>query len=146
MWSKSKPGPFDRYAEAAPEEPVFVLLGRDPVSTFLVSLWIGVHGVMGGNSPAEALDAAQCSLALEQWARAHGGDVNRALQGFLHVLRNTQFAEFASYGMPCVKCDNSGVWIRQGAAVSNEPCPVCSRTAASNANASAVVTNRAVLN
>jgi hypothetical protein len=148
MWSKTNPGPFDRYAAAEPDEPLFVLRGSDPVSTLLVSLWTGVRNVMGANRPDEALDAIQCSLALEQWARSHGGDVNRALQGFLRVLRNTQFAEFASYGMPCIKCDGSGVWIRQGVPVSNEPCPVCSRTAASGASghSGVAVTKGATLN
>jgi hypothetical protein len=126
MWSKTNPGPFDRYAEAEPEEPIFVLLGRDPVSTFLVSLWIGMHAVMRDNSPSAALDAVQCTLALEQWARTHGGNVNRALNACLTVLRNTQFAEFVSHGMPCIKCDDSGVWIRQGVSIHDEPCPVCS--------------------
>jgi hypothetical protein len=85
-----------------------------------------MHAVMRDNSPSAALDAVQCSLALEQWARTHGGNVNRALNACLTVLRNTQFAEFASHGMPCIKCDDSGVWIRQGVAIHDQPYPVCS--------------------
>jgi hypothetical protein len=148
MWSKNTPGPFDRYAEAESEEPLFVLRGSDPVAFLLASLWVGAHDVMGDNAPAAAVDAAQCSLALEQWARSHGGNVERALWAFLRVLRNTQFAEFASYGMECIKCDNSGVWISQGNVVMDKPCPVCSRTAAAAANAKETrsVTKRDSLN
>jgi hypothetical protein len=144
MWSKTKPGPFDRYTAAEPEEPIFVLLGRDPVASLLVSLWIGVHDVMGDNPPDAVLDAMQCSLAMEQWARTHGGNAEGALQAFLRVLRHTRFAEFASYGMPCIKCDGSGVWIRQGVAIHDQPCPVCSRTGmtTSTDNRAVTVTNR----
>ena len=106
MWSKSQPGPFDRYTTAEADEPLFVLRGTDPVSCLLVSLWIGVHDLMGGNPPEAVLDAMQCSLALEHWARTHGSNVDLAVQACLKVLRNTSFSEFASQGMPCIKCDS----------------------------------------
>jgi hypothetical protein len=31
MGTKSNPGPFDCYAKAEPDEPMFVLLARDPL-------------------------------------------------------------------------------------------------------------------
>jgi hypothetical protein len=147
MWSKSKPGPFDRSTEAESEEPIFVLLGRDPVAFLLVSLWIGVHDVMGDNAPDVALDAAQCVLALEQWARTHGGNVERAADACLRVLRHTRFADLAAHGMPCVKCDDSGVWIREGVPVRDRPCPVCARIAsAAAATGAELVPQRAMVN
>lgn len=96
MWSKTNPGPFDRYASAEAEEPVFILRGSDPVATLLVSLWVGVHDVMGDNAPAAALDAMQCAAHMEQWARGRGRDLDRAVNAFLTVLRNAQLAAFAA--------------------------------------------------
>lgn len=36
MGTKNRPGTFDCYAAAGPDEPLFVLLGRDPVAPLLV--------------------------------------------------------------------------------------------------------------
>lgn len=39
MSTKNNPGPFDCYANAEPDEPMFVLLGRDKHAPLLVHLW-----------------------------------------------------------------------------------------------------------
>jgi hypothetical protein len=39
MGTKQNPGPFDCYAAAAPDEPMFVLLARDPLAPALVREW-----------------------------------------------------------------------------------------------------------
>lgn len=39
MATKNKPGEFDCYAAAEPDEPMFILLARDPSAPFLVSIW-----------------------------------------------------------------------------------------------------------
>lgn len=39
MATKNNPGKFDCYANAAPDEPMFVLLGRDRHAPTLVRLW-----------------------------------------------------------------------------------------------------------
>jgi hypothetical protein len=41
MGTKENPGKFDCYAKALPDEPVFVLLGRDPDFCRLVNEWAG---------------------------------------------------------------------------------------------------------
>lgn len=38
MGTKNNPGTFDCYANAAPDEPMFVLLGRDKHAPLLVRL------------------------------------------------------------------------------------------------------------
>jgi hypothetical protein len=83
---------------------------------------------------------------METWARQRNFDVDGAFKAWLRVLRHVQFAEFASYGMPCVKCDNSGVWVRQGVGVYEQPCPVRARTTASAALQSVAPADRAALN
>lgn len=43
MGTKANPGEFDCYANAAPDEPMFVLLARDPIAPFLVSIWSSIR-------------------------------------------------------------------------------------------------------
>lgn len=37
--TKNNPGPFNCYERAEPDEPMFVLLGRDPCASFVVEFW-----------------------------------------------------------------------------------------------------------
>lgn len=39
MGTKNTPGTYDCYANAEPDEPMFILLGRDPDAAELVELW-----------------------------------------------------------------------------------------------------------
>ena len=53
MATKSNPGRFDCYAAARPDEQMFVLLDRDPIAPFLVSIWSKVR--MGDPEAARAV-------------------------------------------------------------------------------------------
>lgn len=71
MGTKNCPGDFDCYAAADPDEPVFVLLGRDPSAGALVRLWADLRA----KDPAEAAKVAEaraCAAALDNWARSKG--------------------------------------------------------------------------
>jgi hypothetical protein len=39
MGTKNNPGKYDCFNKAEPDEPLFVLLGRDPQAAHLVSIW-----------------------------------------------------------------------------------------------------------
>lgn len=43
MGTKSNPGQFDCYAKLEPDEPHFVLRGKDPVGAYLVSAWVALR-------------------------------------------------------------------------------------------------------
>jgi hypothetical protein len=43
MGTRANPGPHDCYAAAEPDEPLFVLLARDPVAYHLVRIWAAVR-------------------------------------------------------------------------------------------------------
>lgn len=62
MGTKNDPGKFDCYANAAPDEPMFILLGRDPVASFCVSLWMILRKDIGANAEddQQMKDAAGC--------------------------------------------------------------------------------------
>ena len=40
MSTKTNPGPYDCYADAADDEPIFTLRARDPLAPILVELWV----------------------------------------------------------------------------------------------------------
>lgn len=93
MGSKTNPGKFDCYAAALPDEPMFVLLGRDPLAPFLVSIWaavrmadwekagvvldamIGRAGGQFGLAPDidKGVEAMDCSVDMFGWRAAHEG-------------------------------------------------------------------------
>jgi hypothetical protein len=77
MGSKNNPGAFDCYAAAEPDEPMFVLLGRDPLASDLVEIWArrraGSRGAYleahaGGGDP-KVREALECARAMERWAQ-----------------------------------------------------------------------------
>ena len=71
MGSKNCPGSFDCYAAADPDEPMFVLLGRDPSAGALVRLWADLRSKDPGEA-AKVAEARACATALDDWARSKG--------------------------------------------------------------------------
>ena len=53
MGTKSDPGRYDCYANARPDEQMFILLDRDPLAPYLVSIWSKVR--MGDEEAARAV-------------------------------------------------------------------------------------------
>lgn len=59
MTTKNNPGRYDCYANAEPDEPMFVLLGRDKHAPLLVHLWAILRAA--DNEDAEKVaEAARC--------------------------------------------------------------------------------------
>lgn len=71
MGSKEEPGAFDCYANAEPDEPMFVLLGRDRHAPGLVRQWVALRSAAGEDPKvlAEALSVAEWM----EWWREHKG-------------------------------------------------------------------------
>lgn len=90
MGTKNNPGKFDCYESAKPDEPMFVLLGRDPLAGHLVSIWskmrygdldaahavfrdmVNKHIAHYAAKPdvEKAQEAMNCSLAMFDWRKA----------------------------------------------------------------------------
>ena len=66
MGTKLKPGAFDCYANAAPDEPMFVLLARDRHAPTLVREWARKREVEGEDA-AKIAEARSCADAMEAW-------------------------------------------------------------------------------
>jgi hypothetical protein len=66
MGSKLKPGAFDCYANAAPDEPMFVLLARDKHAPTLVRAWADLRE-KEGEDPAKVKEARDCADAMANY-------------------------------------------------------------------------------
>ena len=65
MGTKNNPGEFDCYDKAEDDEPMFVLLARDPYAPTLVRIWADTERRFG--SASKALEAQNCAAAMEAW-------------------------------------------------------------------------------
>jgi len=64
MGTKNNPGKYDCYDKAEPDEPMFVLLARDPVASTLVRIWILISR---GMNKAKFAEAEACADAMDTW-------------------------------------------------------------------------------
>jgi hypothetical protein len=67
MATKAKPGLFDCYAAAQPDEPLFVLLGRDVNAPSLVEAWANVREQVMSEDPAKIAEARTCAKDMRAW-------------------------------------------------------------------------------
>ncbi len=90
MGSKLEPGRFDCYANAEPDEPMFVLLARDKHAPALVWLW-AVLRELDGEKPEVVNEARDCVAAMMLWAHEHGrksvGVAQSVMAGVLEMIR-----------------------------------------------------------
>jgi hypothetical protein len=79
MGSKNEPGKFDCYANALPDEPMFVLLARDPDFERLVKEWAvrRQYAILCGDRPDSDHDlvceALECGIRGSQWRKENMG-------------------------------------------------------------------------
>lgn len=66
MGTKDKPGVFDCYANAEPDEPMFVLLGRDKDAPDLVDEWAR-RRKRADEDPAKVREATECAAAMRRY-------------------------------------------------------------------------------
>jgi hypothetical protein len=64
--TKNMPGEFDCYQAADPDEPMFILLARDPLAPVLVELWATLRRELRGHSDKVA-EARRCAVAMREW-------------------------------------------------------------------------------
>lgn len=70
MGTKNEPGQFDCYANAEPDEPMFVLLARDMSAPALVRRWAEQRQFTDGDMP-KVHEALACADAMEEWRTQH---------------------------------------------------------------------------
>lgn len=79
MGTKNNPGQFDCYENALPDEPMFVLLARDPDFQDLVQEWARRRRmkILCGERPSEdtnmVIEAEICAKQGADWRRKNNG-------------------------------------------------------------------------
>jgi hypothetical protein len=68
MSTKAKPSKYDAYLKAADDEPLFILLARDPLAPILVSLWAALREKEGEGADKIA-EARHCAVEMMRWRR-----------------------------------------------------------------------------
>jgi hypothetical protein len=83
MGTKNNPGKFDCYGKALPDEPVFIILARDPSAASTVEFWATLRerlidrGLKPESDRAAVAKARQCADAMRLWRmeRLSSGEV-----------------------------------------------------------------------
>lgn len=79
MGTKANPAKFDCYANALSDEPMFILLARDPKAPKLVRAWAAQreHDVAMKERPhadlAMVAEARECADNMERWRKENNG-------------------------------------------------------------------------
>lgn len=84
MGTKNTPGKFDCYSKLEPDEPHFVLMGRDPAAALLIRLWAILREP--DSSPEKIAEANDCAAACYQYAKGRGKDVDAVISRFADHL------------------------------------------------------------
>lgn len=77
MGTKNNPGKFDCYANADPDEPMFVLLGRDRAAPTAIMAWVAQReflieiGIKPESDRAMIEEARQCAENMRAWRKAN---------------------------------------------------------------------------
>lgn len=66
MGTKKNPAKYDCYANADPNEPMFILLGRDFGAPVLIEKW-ALKRENDGEDPAIVAEARECATAMRTW-------------------------------------------------------------------------------
>lgn len=90
MGTKNNPGNYDCYAKADPDEPMFILLGRDPFAGLAAGFWASIQKWDSPENEKKYLEAFECSEALTAFAHNLGkekeiSDARKSMR--LHILR-----------------------------------------------------------
>jgi hypothetical protein len=79
MGTKNQPSTYDCHAAAHPDEPMFVLLGRDRMAPTLVEMWAAARAQAG--EPQHVVEEARdCVASMRQWLYQHRRQEVRVLE------------------------------------------------------------------
>jgi hypothetical protein len=96
MATKNNPGTFDCYEKAEPDEPMFVLLGRDPCAYPALLEWIAIRMELGqSTTDPQIVEARKCARAMAEWAESKGKSVDMAQRSWARGRPQLK---------PCDKC------------------------------------------
>lgn len=87
MATKNNPGDFDCYANAEPDEPMFILLGRDPAADACILLWVRLRLLLGqSKDDPQIQEALKCAEQMAEYAGSMG-KAERVMKALLFLKR-----------------------------------------------------------
>lgn len=101
MGTKNNPASFDCYANAEPDEPMFILLARDPMAPILVKLWANLRAERKPEDSEQCYEAYECAVAMENWRKE-----NRSKSQFVTNVRSCQRCGKDHNAMPFTPLSN----------------------------------------
>lgn len=85
MGTKNNPGAYDCYANAEPDEPMFVLLARDRHAALLVNLWAALRR-LDGDDPGKIAEAERCANSMVEYFQSTKGPTPAGLNAGARAL------------------------------------------------------------
>lgn len=81
MGTKNNPGNFDCYKNALPDEPMFIMLGRDKASAEAVRFWALQRIKLGLNKATDPqiAEAYECAAKIEGYKRDRVAEAEHAI-------------------------------------------------------------------
>jgi hypothetical protein len=89
--TKNNPGKFDCYTKAGDDEPMFVLLARDPLAPILVRMWAELSNAMNHETDSltdKEREAIACAKTMEAWESVGSNDREDAFRAFVRVMQH----------------------------------------------------------
>ena len=86
MGTKNNPSKFDCYSNAKSDEPMFILLGRDPQAAALVELWAFTRE-QRIEPPAVIEEARQCAKDMRDYCRSLGKESDDDPFGTITIMQ-----------------------------------------------------------
>jgi len=71
MGTKNQPGKFDCYSKLEPDEPHFVIMGRDPSAALVIGIWAMLREAEGKDAE-KVEEARECADACLKYALDKG--------------------------------------------------------------------------
>lgn len=72
--TKLNPGAYDCFAQAEPDEPLFVLLARDATAPAIIRAWVKDRLASGNLSLEQSEEALATARSMEVWFRENRGE------------------------------------------------------------------------
>jgi len=74
--TKNDPGNFDCYANAEPDEPMFILLARDKSAPDVIDLWADIREEKDedGSETQKVINARDIANDMREWRKANRPD------------------------------------------------------------------------
>lgn len=85
MATKNNPGSFDCYANAHPDEPMFILLGRDAHAPTLVRSWASLREALN-EDPLKVAEARAVADQMDAWRLEREAAVMKQIEAKIRVM------------------------------------------------------------